>query len=80
MLGGRLGNVLRSRPFDVCKILKDFCNSSAQPHDGGLSLGQALFVWYHILDNPRTPAALSPYLGTDAGEINEDFDKRSFHF
>ena len=46
---------------------------AAQPHDGGLSLGQALFVWHHILDNPRTPAALSPYLGTDAGEINDDF-------
>ena len=34
----------------------------AQPHDGGLSLGQALFVWHHVLGHPRTPAALSPYL------------------
>lgn len=44
----------------------------AQPHDGGLSLGQALFVWHHILDRPRPPRAWSPYLGTDAGEIHED--------
>jgi carbamoyltransferase len=44
----------------------------AQPHDGGLSLGQALFVWHHLLDRPRTPKAWSPYLGTDAGDIQAD--------
>jgi carbamoyltransferase len=44
----------------------------AQPHDGGLSLGQALFVWHHILDRPRKSKAWSPYLGTDAGEIHDD--------
>ncbi|UCF91407.1 MAG: hypothetical protein JSW39_24555 [Desulfobacterales bacterium] len=44
----------------------------AQPHDGGLSLGQALFIWHHVLDRPRTARAWSPYLGTDAGELSED--------
>ena len=44
----------------------------AQPHDGGLSLGQALFVWHHVLDQPRNPVALTPYLGTDAGQVDED--------
>jgi carbamoyltransferase len=44
----------------------------AQPHDGGLSLGQALFVWHHVLGNRRTPKALTPYLGTDAGEMNPE--------
>jgi len=44
----------------------------AQPHDGGLSLGQALFVWHHVLDRPRTPTAWSPFLGTDAGSIPGD--------
>ena len=44
----------------------------AQPHDGGLSLGQALFVWHHVLDRPRNPVALTPYLGTDAGPIDEE--------
>jgi carbamoyltransferase len=43
----------------------------AQPHDGGLSLGQALFVWHHVLDHPRKAKALTPYLGTDAGRIDE---------
>jgi len=43
----------------------------AQPHDGGLSLGQALFVWHHVLGNPRIPKALTPYLGTDAGGVSE---------
>jgi carbamoyltransferase len=45
----------------------------AQPHDGGLSLGQALFVWHHVLGNPRAPKALTPYLGTDAGPIRMEF-------
>ncbi len=45
----------------------------AQPHDGGLSLGQALFVWHHVIDRPRTAAAWPPYLGTDAGSISETF-------
>jgi carbamoyltransferase len=44
----------------------------AQPHDGGLSLGAALFVWHHILDRSREPRAWSPYLGTDAGNLSED--------
>jgi carbamoyltransferase len=44
----------------------------AQPHDGGLSLGAALFVWHHILDRPRAPRTWSPYLGTDAGNISKD--------
>ena len=42
----------------------------AQPHDGGLSLGQALFVWHHVLNQPRNPIALTPYLGTDAGQLD----------
>ena len=44
----------------------------AQPHDGGIGLGQALFVWHHVLDRPRVPKAWSPYLGTDAGDISFD--------
>jgi len=39
----------------------------AQPHDGGLALGQALYAWHHVLDNPRRARAWSPYLGTDIG-------------
>jgi carbamoyltransferase len=42
----------------------------AQPHDGGIGLGQALFVWHHVLDRPRVPKAWSPYLGTDVGEMS----------
>jgi len=45
----------------------------AQPHDGGLSLGQALFVWHHVLDRPRTAGAWPPYLGTDAGSLSEKY-------
>jgi carbamoyltransferase len=44
----------------------------AQPHDGGIGLGQALFVWHHVLDRPRVPKAWSPYLGTDVGDLPLD--------
>jgi carbamoyltransferase len=44
----------------------------AQPHDGGISLGQALFVWHHVLGMPRSPRAWSPFLGTDVGELSVD--------
>ena len=44
----------------------------AQPHDGGIGLGQALFVWHHVLDRPRVPKAWSPYLGTDVGDVSTD--------
>ena len=52
----------------------------AQPHDGGLSLGQALFVWHHVLDRPRTAAAWPPFLGTDAGSLSERFIPEIIHF
>jgi len=52
----------------------------AQPHDGGLSLGQALFVWHHVLDRPRTAAAWTPFLGTDAGPISEKHIPDIIHF
>ena len=42
----------------------------AQPHDGGIGLGQALFVWHHVLGRPRVPRAWSPYLGTDVGDLD----------
>ena len=44
----------------------------AQPHDGGIGLGQALFVWHHVFNRPRVPKAWSPYLGTDAGDLHSD--------
>jgi carbamoyltransferase len=72
MTGGCSMNCLANTAIHQCGLFEDTW-VAAQPHDGGLSLGQALFVWHHILDHPRTPVPLSPFLGTDAGEINEDF-------
>ena len=38
---------------------------TATPHDGGLAIGAAQYVWYQTLGNPRefTGKNLSPYLG-----------------
>jgi len=37
------------------------------PHDGGLTLGAAQFMWHHVLDNPRITWEdnFTPYLGCD---------------
>ncbi len=37
----------------------------AQPHDGGLALGIALFTYHHILNQPREPREWTPFLGND---------------
>ena len=71
MTGGCSMNCIANTAIHQSGLFEDTW-VAAQPHDGGLSLGQALFVWHHILNNPRTSTALSPYLGTDAGDISED--------
>ena len=40
------------------------------PHDGGLTLGAAQYLWHHILDNPRIEWKdnFTPYLGRSYGE------------
>ncbi len=71
LTGGCSMNCIANTAIHKSGLFKDTW-VPAQPHDGGLSLGQALFVWHHILDQPRVPRAWSPYLGTDAGDIKDD--------
>ena len=66
MTGGCSMNCIANTAVHKSRLFADTW-VQAQPHDGGLSLGQALFVWHHVLGNARTPKALPPYLGTDAG-------------
>ena len=70
MTGGCSMNCIANTAIHTSGLFQDTW-VPAQPHDGGLSLCQALFLWHHILDQPRTPKAWSPYLGTDAGEIDD---------
>ena len=71
MTGGCSMNCIANTAIHQSELYEDTW-VPAQPHDGGLSLGQALFVWHHVLDQPRNPVALTPYLGTDAGQVDED--------
>lgn len=43
------------------------------PHDGGLTLGCAQYLWHHILDNPRITWEdnYTPYLGSDHSSLVE---------
>jgi len=70
MTGGCSMNCIANTAVHKSRLFADTW-VQAQPHDGGLSLGQALFVWHHVLGNARTPKALPPYLGTDAGAVSE---------
>ena len=40
------------------------------PHDGGLTIGAAQYLWHHVLGNPRdfNSETLSPYLGRSYSE------------
>jgi len=79
MTGGCSMNCIANTAIHTSDIYKDTW-VPAQPHDGGLSLCQALFVWHHILDKPRTPKAWSPYLGTDAGKLSDALIPDIVHF
>ncbi len=47
------------------------------PHDGGLSIGSALYVWHHLLNNGFNGIPLwSPYTGLGTGEVAAFSDKR----
>jgi carbamoyltransferase len=61
------GRLLREGPFDDIWI---------QPAagDAGGALGAALFVWYQLLDNPRTPAAGDGQKGSYLGPRFESAD------
>ncbi|MCX6866231.1 MAG: carbamoyltransferase [Verrucomicrobia bacterium] len=56
------GRLLRDGPFEKLWI---------QPAagDAGGALGAALFVWYHLLDHPRTPAAQDSQQGSLLGPV-----------
>jgi carbamoyltransferase len=71
MTGGCSMNCIANTAIHKSGLFKDTW-VPAQPHDGGLSLGAALFVWHHVLDKPRTARIWSPFLGTDAGSLGED--------
>jgi len=71
MTGGCSMNCIANTAIHSSGLFKDTW-VPAQPHDGGLSLGAALFVWHHVLDQPRTPRIWSPFLGTDAGSLDEE--------
>ena len=49
------------------------------PHDGGLTLGAAQYLWHHVMDNPRIvwKDNLSPYLGVINSEnrVNDSLKK-----
>jgi carbamoyltransferase len=53
------------------------------PHDGGLPIGAAQYLWHHILDNPRIEWKdnFTPYLGKtySVETIKESLDKNSEH-
>jgi len=79
MTGGCSMNCIANTAIHTSGLFKDTW-VPAQPHDGGLSLGAALFVWHHVLGEPRTPRTWSPFLGTDAGSLGEDLIPKIVRF
>jgi carbamoyltransferase len=65
------GRLLREGPFDDIWI---------QPAagDAGGALGAALFTWYQLLDNPRSPVAIDRQKGSYLGPEFRSMEVRSF--
>ncbi|MEW5723316.1 MAG: carbamoyltransferase C-terminal domain-containing protein [Thermodesulfobacteriota bacterium] len=63
LTGGCSMNCLANTAVHLSGLFQD-TYVPAQPHDGGLALGQALFVWHHLLGHQRALGSWSPYLGT----------------
>jgi len=78
LTGGCAMNCISNSVVHLSGLFKDTF-VPAQPHDGGLALGQALFAWHHVLGNTRNPKALSPFLGTDIGDISINADDDIIH-
>lgn len=66
--GGCAMNCIANSAVHLGGLFKDTF-VPAQPHDGGLALGQALFVWHHVLGNSRVEKPMTPFLGTDVGDL-----------
>ena len=47
------------------------------PHDGGLTIGAAQYLWHHVLDNPRIKWEdnFTPYLGFTKHEATDALEK-----
>ncbi len=65
------GRILREGPFE---------NLWIQPAagDAGGSLGVALFIWYQLLENPRTPQLIDDQQGSLLGPNYSDDEIRAF--
>ena len=45
------------------------------PNDTGLAIGCALYIWHHVLDNPKKTSYFSPYTGPDYNVGQPDIER-----
>jgi carbamoyltransferase len=76
--GVSLNSVAVGKIKTWCPQIKDIY-ATPVPHDGGLPIGAAQYVWHQILDNPRIKWEdnFSPYLGYQYDDIKEALSSRS---
>ena len=68
--GVSLNSVVMGKMLDWFSNRVDNMYVTPTPHDGGLTLGAAQYVWHHVLDNPRITWEdnYTPYLGFTYGK------------
>jgi|TARA_E500000305_G_scaffold107602_1_gene107942 carbamoyltransferase len=68
--GVALNSVVMGKMLDWFSNRVDNMYVTPTPHDGGLTLGAAQYVWHHVLDNPRIrwEDNYTPYLGFTYGK------------
>ena len=75
--GVSLNSVAMGKMYDWFGDRLDNIYITPTPHDGGLTIGAAQYVWHHILDNPRIKweDTFTPYLGFKYDNIVNTLEK-----
>ena len=74
--GVALNSVAVGKMFDWFPQIKNIYVTPT-PHDGGLTIGAAQYLWHQILDNPRIEWKdnFTPYLGFEYNNAKETLEK-----
>ena len=74
--GVTLNSVAVGKIYDWFPQIKNIY-ATPTPHDGGLAIGAAQYLWHQILDNPRIEWKdnFTPYLGFEYDNIEETLKK-----
>jgi carbamoyltransferase len=76
--GVTLNSVATGKMFEWFPNIKNIY-ATPTPHDGGLAIGAAQYLWHHVMDNPRIEWRdnFTPYLGFGHDDVDSTLENYS---